>query len=151
MPTMLTDLIVASLDDAPAILTAQGHANIWPTLESRGLSPALLASLRRVMRGEAATLAQAQADVEQFEVLSQGGECEKGDPWLAALPPDLVQHLALMAEAQCEPVAAAWALTDVARHDRWQAAELTPLLAEMSALAAGAVAQGKGMLLWMCP
>jgi hypothetical protein len=148
MPTMLTDLIVASLDDAPAILTAQGHANIWPTLESRGLTPALLASLRRVMRGEPVTLAQAQADVEQFEVLSQG---EEGDPWLAALPPDLVQHLALMAEAQCEPVAAAWALSDVARQDRWQAAELTPLLAEMSALAAGAVAQGKGMLLWMCP
>ncbi|MDZ7812389.1 MAG: hypothetical protein U5L74_04440 [Ideonella sp.] len=148
---MLTDLIVASLDDAPAILNALGHADIWPTLESRGLTPALLASLRRVMRGEAATRALAQADVEQFEVLSQGGEREEGDPWLAALPPDLVQHLALMAEAQCEPVAVAWARTEVARQERWQAAELTPLLAEMSAMAAGAVAQGKGMLLWMCP
>ena len=145
---MLTDLIVASVDDAPAILTAQGHANIWPTLESRGLTPALLASLRRVMRGEATTLDLVHADVELFELLSQG---EEGDPWLAALPQDLVQHLALMAEAECAPVAAAWAQSEVARQDRWQAAELTPLLAEMSALAAGAVAQGKGMLLWVCP
>jgi hypothetical protein len=145
---MLTDLIVASLDDAPAILTAQGHANIWPTLESRGLTPALLASLRRVMRGEAATLDLVNADVELFELLSQG---EQGDPWLAAVPPDLVQHLALMAETECAPMAAAWAQSEVARRDRWPATELTPLLAEMSALAAGAVAQGKGMLLWVCP
>ena len=145
---MLTDLIVASLDDASAILTAQGHANIWPTLESRGLTPALLASLRRVMRGEATTLDLVNADVELFELVSQG---EEGDPWLAVLPQDLVQHLALMAETECAPVAAAWAQSEVARRDRWQATELTPLLAEMSALAAGAVAQGKGMLLWVCP
>lgn len=145
---MLTDLIVASLDDVPAILTAQGHANIWPTLESRGLTPALLASLRRVMRGEATTLDFVNADVELFELLSQG---EEGDPWLAVLPQDLVQHLALMAEAECAPVATAWAQSEVARRDRWPATELTPLLAEMSALAAGAVAQGKGMLLWVCP
>lgn len=148
---MLTDLIVASLDDAPAILTAQGHANIWPTLESRGLTPALLASLRRVMRGEATTLDLVNADVELFELLSQGDAAEQGDPWLAALPQDLVQHLALMAETECAPVASAWAQSEVARRDRWPATELTPLLAEMSALAAGAVAQGKGMLLWVCP
>lgn len=144
---MLTDLIAATEEDAPAILNAQGHANIWPTLEAKGMDQVKLASLRFILKGLPLDEGPVVEYTKDFKLLVDGGE---DGPWIQALPDDLVQLLAVMPAADIAKVAAAWANTEEARLDRWQAADVEPGLGELSALAAGAVAQGKRLLLWIC-
>jgi len=144
---MLTDLIAATPEDAPAILNAQGHANIWPTLESKNLDQVKLASLRFILKGQPPADDAVIEYMKSFEALVDGGE---DGPWIDALPEDLAHLLAAMPASDIAKVAAAWANTDEARLDRWQASDLEAGLGELGAFAASAVAQGKRLLLWVC-
>lgn len=88
---MLTDLIVATLEDAPAILNSQGHANIWPTLEAKGIDQVKLASLRFILKGEPPDDNPVIEYMKSFETQADGGE---EGPWIVAIPQDLVHLLA---------------------------------------------------------
>lgn len=144
---MLTDLIVAIEEDAPAILNAQGHASIWPTLEAKGVDQVKLASLRFILKGLPPDDEQVIEYMKSFEALVDGGE--KG-PWIDALPEDLVHLLATMPGSDLPKVAGAWANIEEAKLDRWVADDVEKRLGELAALAATAVAQGKRLLLWIC-
>jgi len=144
---MLTDLIAATPEDAPAILNAQGHANNWPTLESKNLDQLRLASLRFILKGQPPAMDVVVEYMKSFEALVDGGE---EGPWIDAVPEDLVHLLATMPASDIAKVAAAWANTDEGKRDRWQASDLEPELGELGAFAASAVAQGKLLLLWVC-
>lgn len=144
---MLTDLIVATLEEAPVILNSQGHANIWPTLEAKGMDQVKLASLRFILKGEPPEDNLVIEYMKSFEAQADGGE---EGPWIAAIPEDLVHLLAMISASDTSTLATAWANTEEAKLDRWQAADVEPFLGELSAFAAGAVAQGKRLLLWVC-
>lgn len=144
---MLTDLIVATIEEAPAILRSQGHASIWPTLEAKGIDQVKLASLRFILRGEPPEDHAVIQYMKSFDAQADGGD---EGPWIDSLPEDLVGLLATIAASDIPNLAAAWANTDEAKLDRWVAADVESLLAELSAFAAGAVAQGKRVLLWVC-
>ena len=101
---MLTDLIAATEEDAEAILNAQGHANIWPTLEYKGVDQIKLASLRFILKGEPVDEGPVVEYMKAFKPLIDGGE---EGPWIEALPEDLGQLLAAMSAEDIPKVAAA--------------------------------------------
>jgi hypothetical protein len=144
---MLTNLIVATLEEAPAILQSQGHASIWPTLEAKGIDQVKLASLRFILKGEPPEDNAVIQYMKSFDIHADGGA---EGPWIDSLPEDLVGLLAAIPVADIPNLATAWANTEEAQLDRWLAADVEPVLGELSALAAGAVAQGKRLLLWVC-
>lgn len=144
---MLTDLIIANPEDAAAILNVPGHASIWPTLEAKGLDPVKLATLHFILKNEPADAAKVAACVKTFEALADEGEA---GPWLRAVPEELGHLLAQLGAADIPAVAAAWARTEELKLDGWKAADAAPFLGELSVFAAGAAAQGKRLLLWLC-
>jgi len=145
---MLTDLIIATPEEAAAILNVPGHASVWPTLEAKGLDPVKLATLRFIlMKAEPADASKVAAYVKTFEALADEGEA---GPWLRAVPEDLGHLLAQLPASDIPAVAAAWARTEELKLDGWHAADAEPFLGELSVFAAGAAAQGKRLLLWLC-
>jgi hypothetical protein len=145
---MLTDFIAANTEDAQAILSTPGHANIWPTLEAKRIDPVKLASLAFILKGRPLEGAPVTNYLKLFESLA--GDGDEG-PWMQLLPTDLVDDLSTLSEDKVDPVARAWASTDAARLEGWRADDASSFLRELSAFAASAHAQGKKILLWTCP
>lgn len=145
---MLTDLIAAHADDATAILHAQGHATIWPTLDGRGLDLPTLAALGLVLHGQPVSAPALGIVQLTFVLLVADGD---DGPALHQLPPALSLALAQLPQDQVAAMAEAWAGAAPAAFQRWDLRELRAFLAELSAFAASALAQGQQLLLWTCP
>lgn len=145
---MLTDLIAAQAEEALAILATQGHANVWATLEAKGVDQVKLASLALILQDKPLAPAAVSQYVQSFKLLASGGE---DGPWMDLLPEDLLLALAALPQAQVPVAAAAWVATPEAQQDRWDLPDVEDFLRELSALAASAAAQGQQLLLWVCP
>ena len=144
---MLTDLLAANPEEADAILSTNGHASIWPTLEAHTVDQVKLATLALILRGTTPESAAVGKIVESFEGLASGGE---DGPWIDRVPNELVQGLAGLSADRIDEVAAKWGSTEEAKLDRWEQADIAVFLQELSAFAASAVAQNKSLLLWVC-
>eukprot|EP01036_Dinobryon_divergens_P057521 gene57521-76794_t len=144
---MLTDFIVATRDDIPAILNSSAHSSIWPTLEAKGVDRIKLASLRFILKGEPPDDGPVIEYLKLFDLYSAK---EHDGPWIEAIPSDLVFLLTQISPSGISSAAIAWANTEEARLDRWQASDVASLLRELSALAASALVQNKALLLWVC-
>lgn len=145
---MLIDLIAAHPDDAQAILRTSGHANVWPTLETPGIGPMQLASLSLVLSGRAPAPAAQSRIANDFTKLASDGD---EGPWIHRMPDELLALLAHLEEHQLDDMAQAWAGADEQVAHRWGGPGLPGLLAELSALAGSALAQGHSILVWVCP
>jgi len=144
---MLIDLIAATAEEAEAIMSTPGHANVWPTLEARTVDQIKLASLAFILEGKPPENEAVTAYVKGFRKLANGGE---EGPWIDLVPSDLVEGLALLSDDQIAAAAKAWASTEAAKRDRWNAKDVEPLLRELSAFAGSARAQQREVLLWAC-
>jgi len=144
---MLTDLISARAEEAQAILSTPGHANIWPTLEAKTVDQVKLASLAFILKGKPLDDGPVIEYMKTFENLASAGE---EGPWLNLLPIDLVEYLARLRDDQIAAVATAWAATEEARLDRWNAKEVESFVRELSAFAGSARAQDRMVMLWAC-
>jgi hypothetical protein len=151
---MLIDLVAAKPEDAEVILSNLGHASIWPTLEAKTVDQVKLASLAFILRtkplipdviGEYIKVIGEY--IKEFKPLASGGD---EGPWIDQLPDELVKDLVALRDEQIPSVAAAWAVTEEAKLDRWNAKDAEAFLRELSAFAASAVAQGRSVLLWLC-
>jgi hypothetical protein len=144
---MLIDLIAANPEDAQAILSTPGHANVWPTLEAKSVDRVKLATLALILKGQPPEGEPFTAYVQSFENLVTASD---EGPWIDVVPDALAEDLAILSEERIRPIARAWADTKEARLDRWSADETEPFLKELSAFAASARAQEKKLLLWVC-
>ena len=144
---MLTDLLAAKPEDADAILSTNGHAGVWPTLEANTVDQVKLASLALILRGQPVEAGEVTKLVEAFKSLATGGE---DGPWIDLVPESLVQDLTALSSDRIETVATAWASTEEARLDRWEAEDAVAFLKELSSFAASAAAQSRSLLLWVC-
>lgn len=144
---MLTDLLSAKAEDAEAILSTSGHANVWSTLEANTVDQVKLASLALILRGQSVGVEGIGKLVASFKSLATGGD---DGPWIDLVPESLVNDLARLPADRIEAVAAEWASTEEARLDRWQTEDAATFLKELSAFAASATAQNQGLLLWVC-
>jgi len=144
---MLIDLIAAKAEEAQAIMSAQGHANLWPTLEAKAVDQVKLASLAFILKGKPPEDEPVIEYMKTFQSLASGGD---EGPWIDLVPSDLVEDLAHLSEDQVEAVASAWASTEEAKLDRWNAKDVASFLRELSAFAGSARAQERKVLLWVC-
>jgi len=144
---MLIDLIAANAEDAQAILTTPGHANVWPTLEAKTVDQVKLASLAFILKGKPPEDDPVIAYMKSFENLVSASD---EGPWINLLPVDLVDDLVTLSEDKIPLVARAWANTEEARLDGWNERDVSSFLRELSAFAASARAQSKNLLLWLC-
>jgi hypothetical protein len=144
---MLIDLLAAKPEDAGAIMTTNGHAGVWPTLEAKTVDQVKLASLALILRDQPLEAEEVGKLVESFKSLATGGE---DGPWIDLVPESLVHDLAELTSDRIWSVAAKWASTEEAQLDRWKAEDAAAFLKELSAFAASAVAQSRSLLLWVC-
>lgn len=144
---MLIDLIAATAEEAQAIMSTPGHANVWPTLEAKTVDQVKLASLAFILKGKPPEDEPVIEYMKTFRNVASGGE---EGPWIDLLPSDLVEGLAHLRDDQVEAVASAWAATEEARLDRWNAKDVASFLRELSAFAGSAQAQQRKVLLWVC-
>jgi hypothetical protein len=143
---MLTDLIAANAEEADAVLSTQGHATVWSTLEAKTVDHVKLASLAFILRGLPPEDAPVIEYMKQFKEV---GTADEEGPFVYQVPSDLVGLLAAVPATRFEAFGAAWARTEEAQRDGWTASETTSFLRELSAFAASAQTQSKGMLLWL--
>jgi hypothetical protein len=144
---MLTDLLAAKPEEADVILTASGHASVWPTLVASSVDQVKLASLALILRGAPVESSEVGKFVESFKSLATGGE---DGPWIEQVPEELVLNLAALSGSAIPSVAAKWAATEEAKLDRWKVEDASAYLQELSSFAASATAQGRSLLLWAC-
>ena len=144
---MLTDLIAAKTDEANAILSTQGHASIWPTLDAHTVDQVKLVTLAFLLKGQPASTDRVARYVESFESLASGGD---DGPWIDLLPRELTQALAHLSVEQLPSIAKAWASTEEALLDRWNAADVAVFLKDLSAFAASALEHDREVMLWVC-
>jgi hypothetical protein len=143
---MLTDLIAANPEEADAVLSTQGHASVWPTLEGKSVDHVKLACLAFILRGLPPDGGPVIEYMKRFNELGDAGE---DGPVMYQLPADLVALLGAIQSDQFPALGTAWANLEEARRDGWSVAETTAFLRELSAFAASAQAQSKGILLWL--
>lgn len=145
---MLTDLIAANPEEADAILSTQGHATVWPTLEAKTVDHVKLASLAFILRGLPPDDTPVIEYMKKFKEVGAAGE---EGPFMFQVPSDLVGLLAAIPSSRFEAFGEAWVRTEEAQRDGWSASQTASFLRELSAFAASAKSQSKGMLLWLSP
>jgi len=144
---MLIDLIAAQADEAQAILSTPGHANVWPTLEARSVDQVKLASLAFILKGKPPAGEPVVAYIKTFQNLVHAGD---EGPWISLVPADLLEDLATLSEDRVDAAARSWAHTVEAKLDGWNEKDVSSFLRELSAFAGSARAQGRSVLLWAC-
>jgi len=144
---MLTDLISAKPEDAEVILRTSGHATTWPTLEAKTVDQIKLTSLAFLLQGKPLDGPDFNDYVKSFKPLAVGGD---DGPWIDQLPEGLVRDLAALPDDRIPALASAWAATEEAILDRWDANDVVPFLKELASFAGAALAQERGLLLWYC-
>jgi hypothetical protein len=120
----LADLIVASLEEAPAVLASEYPLGDYQGVNVDGLDPLKLAGLHAQL---------ARKDVEQLlEAYHPMAESSPTGPWQIRLPAELISVLAGIAPQDIRSVAEAWATTDLVRQEGWSGLEAEKYLARVA-------------------
>lgn len=139
---VLTDIVVAHVDQAQAVLQTDAPYQALHGLEARGLDTPMLGALHAVLTGTAPDAAWA----EGVDLLASEGD---EGPWVFSVPGPLVHALATLDGARVSPAAEAWAATEAVRREAWSAEAAAQLLAELVRLARQARGEGAALLMWM--
>ena len=139
---VLTDIVVAHVDQAQAVLQTDAPYQALHGLEARGLDTGMLGALHAVLTG---TAPDAQWADGVDLLASEGDE----GPWVFSVPGALVQALAALEAERVAAAAEAWAATEAVRREAWSAAAAGQLLAELVRLARQARGEGAALLMWM--
>ncbi len=138
---MLTDILIASRDDATIILDEYPQRKDWSGLELKGLCNMKLAALLDTLGSP--TEAAALEGEDCILVSRQDG------PWVILLPIILRDTLAALPDSQFRSVAEQWANHEELVLDGWSAEDVEPGIGMLKTHAKVAVEAGKDLLLWM--
>jgi hypothetical protein len=136
--SMLTDILIASIDDAPEILSAA--SGDWPRLQFNSLDNMALAGLWSALGGTT------QADFEGEKYLLAHTQ----EQWVFEFPQDFVNRLSAVQPGAVAEVAMSWAKHDELVHMGADGPGVEPVVEAMSEFARQAIGQGKSLLLFMC-
>lgn len=135
---MLTDILIASTDDAPQILSATPGS--WPRLQFNSLDNMALAGLWAALG--------ATAEARDFE-----GEkhllAHTPEQWVFEFPQDFVRRLSALQPADIKNVAAVWATHDELARMGASGPAIEPVVDAVSGFARQAVGESKSLLLFM--
>lgn len=135
---MLTDILIASTDEVPEVLSAA--VGDWPRLQFNSLDNMAIAGLWTALGA---------TDAEDFE-----GEkhliAHTQERWVFEFPQDLVLRLSTVQPAAIAEIAATWANHDELVHMGADGPSIEPVVEALSGFALQAIHQEKSLLLLMC-
>jgi hypothetical protein len=135
----LADLIVAGLDEGPAVLACEYPLGTYQGVNVDGLDPLKVAALH-------AQLSQKEFD-QILQEYNPMAEASADGPWLVRLPTELITALAAIAPQDIAEAAGAWATTEPLRQDGWSGQEAEKYLARVSHFARQAAFDKKEVFL----
>lgn len=138
---VLTDLIVATPEEAAVVSEAEARDPRWPRATVSGLDPVSLCTLWALMRGDE----YRDEDVDQISLAHE--QSEEG-PWVYQLPAGLVDMLATLDSERVAGICAEWARTDELRGA--DPSDLARVLLRMRQLAEEARRKQSSILMWIC-
>jgi hypothetical protein len=139
---VLTDILIAPTQDAPAIIANWPVAKNWPGLQTTGLDALVLSDLAEALGQSALAIAIEELDPHSFNDEANG-------PWLYVLPNDLRDHLANLKADDLGPIARTWSQQEEAMARGMTEDDATRLLLQIQSLATTARNDQKPMLLWV--
>jgi hypothetical protein len=142
---MLTDFVVAPVEEVRAVLVAPASARTWPRLQAKSVDPVKLCSLWAIVEGRAVEPEAVATCTQGFAELGAGGP---SGPWVAQVPQALVARLAQTSAAQLVSVAKAWAQTEEAKLDGWREQDASETVLRLVELSKVAVSNKRALLLW---
>jgi hypothetical protein len=120
----LADVIVAALDEAPAVLASEYPLGSYQGVNVDGLDPLKVAALH------------AQLADRAFDQLLEGyqpiAEASPTGPWQIRLPAELIKALAGISPQDIPAAAEAWATTEPVRQEGWSGQEAEKYLARVA-------------------
>lgn len=135
----LADIIVAALDEAPAVLASDYPLGTYHGVNVDGLDPLKIAALH-------SCLAERAFDqvLEEYHPLA---EASPTGPWLIRLPAELITVLAGIAPQDIPSAAAVWVTTEPVQQDGWSGEEAEKYLARVAHFARQAAFDKKEVFL----
>lgn len=120
----LADLVVATLDEGPAVLASEYPLGTYQGVNVDGLDPLKVAALHACLADK--TFDQVLVEYQPMAEASPSG------PWLIRLPVELTAAVAGISPQDVPAAAAAWATTEPLRQDGWSGKEAEKYLARVS-------------------
>jgi hypothetical protein len=140
---MMTDILVANVEESPAILAEMLPSSKWAALSGwKGLEPAKMQSLTNIA---ASTLKRSSHDLKMPLI---GGD-KTGGPLLLEVGVEFRDLFSAISPAQARTIADAWAKTEELRTEGWTQAESRQFVQELVKISTSAKTRGKNLLLWM--
>ena len=140
---MITDFVIANVEEAPAVLATQLPASRWKVLSGwKGLDPVKLQTLAAIAAG-----AKGQPIPTMKTPLLGSGQ--GGSPLLLEVGAQFRDLIASLTPADFNTVADSWLMTDELKMDGWSKQEATAFVRDINKLAATARKENKNLLLWM--
>jgi hypothetical protein len=139
---VLSDLVVASGDDAMRIAELSSPAAELGGIDIKGIDTVKLAMLHAVVSG------RTYEDV--LALYEPTGEGSQEGPWVVKLPADLVAALAGLDESAQRRVGTRWAQIEEFALDGWQVADVCNTLEGICGLARQATESAQSVFLWIC-
>ena len=114
---MLTNILIATPEEATAIGQSSTQAATWPCLELNGLDNAKMAALLGAL-GFPKQAVELEGEQYLAVTVSEGG------PWVFHLPQELRDALAAMPPSQVLGVAERWVSHEELAYDGWSATDV---------------------------
>ncbi|MEZ5427162.1 MAG: hypothetical protein R2747_12905 [Pyrinomonadaceae bacterium] len=136
----LTDLILASKDEAQKIADSDYPLESWAGIDTKGIDVVAYSNLYSIL-----TEQEWQPDIlDQFPLVSQG--TEEG-PWVSIFPAEMTEMLAGLEGDKMEKIAEDWSQAEEMAY--FDPKEIKELLGEMRNLAKRAGSDRSDLLIWM--
>jgi hypothetical protein len=138
---VLTDFVVADPGEAQRVCDSACPSQDFKGMDAKGIDPMKLGTLYAVLTGK---------DLDA-SFISGNPLSSRGERWVMQVPVDLVQRLAKLDAKQLQAAAACWAETEEfsPKYDNWPPQAVHQVLEELAQLCLRAVAERKGVLMWM--
>jgi hypothetical protein len=137
----LADLIVAALDEGPAVLASEYPLGTYQGVNVDGLDPLKVAVLHASLAGR--ELDQLVPDYRPMAEASPSG------PWLVRLPAELIMVLANISPQDVPAAAATWIATEPLCQEGWSGEDAEKYLARVAHFARQAAYDKKELFLYV--
>ena len=135
-----TNIVIGDINDIEEIGESSWPIENWRGFEIRGIDSAKIATLHAILTGQ--TFDEAFCEYHLTYEASDAG------PWVAKIPEEPLERLAVLEDEMLEQIGEELAATEEFEREGWPVEEVQIFLAELAALAGIAIVQGKAMFVW---
>lgn len=141
---VLTDFVVAAPSDAQRVGDSHCPSREFNGIEAKGIDTVKLSTLYAI-------LTETPVDPSFMGGPSLLYSRSDEGPWVLLVPPDLVQRVAKLRAKEVSATASDWSKTEEfsPKYSRWSPEVIEQWLQELARLCRQAVAEEKGLLMWM--